>query len=135
MLNCWLFGIVILSCLTVLKKESYATVVNDLSPENYYKNAEIKIVDKLSTRNSTQYMTRLKKHSIATYKSLEITMETCWMSPDDKNNIATLLKVDEIIDSENNYSKNIFHGWIFANDQQVSNLEHPIYQIILLKCY
>ena len=35
---------------------------------------------------------------------------------------------------ENSKINKIFHGWLFTNNRGVFHLDHPIYQVYLLKC-
>lgn len=108
---------------------------NDLDPKNYTEAAEIIILDKLEEGSK---IVELRKNSIFSYKNIEVTLESCWMSPSDKDeNMAKILVVEfpknrKSEDISNR--KEIFHGWIVSNNRKVSSLQHSVYQVHLLKC-
>ena len=61
--------------------------------------------------------------------------QKCWQSPPDKrpeNKI--LVKIHQITPEEEIIAEPIFHGWLFSSSPSISSLEHPIYDVIAIKC-
>lgn len=124
-LFCTIFAFIVANC-------CFATT-NDLDPKNYTEKAEIIILDKLE-ENSKKI--ELTKNNIFTYRNLEITLESCWMSPKNKNEHLAKILVIEYPKTKraDDKEKKIFHGWIANNNKKISNLKHKLYQIHLFGC-
>ena len=67
------------------------------------------------------------------FGTIEIIARTCWQSPpDEKPDNASLLEIYETkLDAP---PAPIFLGWIFSSSPSISALEHPFYDITLIKC-
>ena len=106
---------------------------SDLDSKNYTEKGKIILIDKLE-ENSKKI--ELSKNSIAMYKNLEITLESCWISPKNRNEyLAKILVVGfDNAKSVDDKGRKIFHGWIANNNKKVSNLKHRLYQIHLFEC-
>ncbi len=67
------------------------------------------------------------------FGSLQITERVCYSRPPtEAPQTDTFVEVDNI-DANNNY-KRIFTGWMFAGSPGLHPLEHPVYDIWLLRC-
>jgi hypothetical protein len=100
--------------------------------ENFYQFAIVRLINKITASNT---IIKLKVKS--TYKAnnhLEIRADYCWKAPAYKEpENKSYLKVTEIsIDQAK--KKNIFEGWLFSSSPSVSDLQHPIYDIHLIRC-
>lgn len=67
------------------------------------------------------------------FGSLQITERVCFSRPlTEAPQTDTFVEVDNI-DANNDY-KRIFSGWMFAGSPSLNALEHPVYDIWLLRC-
>ncbi len=71
---------------------------------------------------------------IANYGSFSILVRKCvTRSPEEAPESTAFVDVADNYDSDN--PVNIFKGWMFASSPALSAVEHPIYDVWLLKCY
>ena len=67
------------------------------------------------------------------FGTLAITVRDCEKNPPvDRPEDAAFLEIDEVRPGEDNVRR--FSGWMFAQSPALSSLEHPVYDVILLKC-
>ena len=70
------------------------------------------------------------------FGNIIIKLHKCWQAPLSQiPESKALIEVNE--KNNNSYSKeakNIFLGWMFASSPSISSLQHPIYDITILKC-
>jgi hypothetical protein len=67
------------------------------------------------------------------FGSLQITERVCYSRPPtEAPQTDTFLEIDNI-DADNNY-KRVFSGWMFAGSPSLHALDHPVYDIWLLRC-
>lgn len=67
------------------------------------------------------------------FGTLEIIAHSCWKSaPGDQPENAALLEINEIKQGEP--PARIFLGWMFSSSPSISSLEHPFYDITVIKC-
>lgn len=67
------------------------------------------------------------------FGTLEIIPHSCWKSaPEDRPENASLLEINEIKPGE--APERIFLGWMFSSSPGLSALEHPFYDITMVKC-
>ena len=67
------------------------------------------------------------------FGNLEIIARTCWQSePEEKPENSALLEIYET--KTDAPPAQIFLGWIFSSSPSISALEHPFYDITLIKC-
>lgn len=67
------------------------------------------------------------------FGTLEIIPHSCWKSaPEDRPENASLLEINEIKPGE--APERIFLGWMFSSSPGLSALEHPFYDITMIKC-
>ena len=93
--------------------------------------AEIVALNKVTSK-SEKISVKIGESSF--FGNIEITLFKCYKSSDLYNPIdKILLKVDEHrVDSD---PETIFQGWLFSSNQSISGLNHPVYEIMALKCY
>ncbi len=92
---------------------------------------EIKILDKVSSKNTTLNLTigEEKKFQNLIIKSLK-----CKNSEfDDNPDIIAYLQVKDL-NKDNNDKVFIFNGWAFASSPSIQPFDHPVYDIWLTKC-
>ncbi len=71
--------------------------------------------------------------SVVRFGTLEINARRCWQAaPDERPENAALLEIFEIKQGET--PKQIFLGWMFSSSPGLSSLEHPFYDITVVKC-
>jgi hypothetical protein len=89
--------------------------------------AEMIVLDKLRAQPMPL---SIKVGQSATYGSLTIAVKNCQSRPPDlPQNSAAFL---DITDSRG--SAAVFAGWIFSETPSVSQFEHPVYDIRLVRC-
>ena len=94
------------------------------------KKAEIKILDKITTKVETF---EIKVNDSINFNSLYIEIFACYRNlPEDIPENYVLLKIyDKIINSED---KAIYQGWMISSSPSTTPLEHPIYDLWLVEC-
>ena len=92
--------------------------------------AEIKILDKITTKVETF---EIKVNDSINFNSLVIEIFACYRNlPEDIPENYVLLKIyDKIINSED---QAIYQGWMISSSPSTTPLEHPIYDLWLIKC-
>lgn len=76
---------------------------------------------------------RIKTGGHAQFGDLWIRSVTCWNAPaDQRPESAALLDIMERTPNEGDVRR--FSGWMFASSPAISALEHPVYDIRVLKC-
>lgn len=99
--------------------------------DNFHHFALIRLTNKIT---ATTNLIKLKKGSYFTANNhLQIKLEYCWTAPPykDPENKA-FLRVLEIF--PNGKKQSVFDGWLFSSSPSVSSMEHPIYDILLVRC-
>lgn len=90
----------------------------------------LQALNKITARVSTLTLSLDQK---ATFGNLEIALLKCWKSPpEEQPEHKALLEIWEQVPGEK--KKEIFKGWMFASSPALSALEHPVYDITLLRC-
>ena len=93
---------------------------------------EIKILDKVNSKNSTLI---LEIGEEQTFKNLSIKALKCKNSEfDDNPDITAYLQVKEN-NIKNKDKVFIFNGWTFSSSPSLRPFDHPIYDIWLKKCF
>ena len=94
------------------------------------KKAEIKILDKITTKVETF---EIKVNDSINFNSLFIEIFACYkFPPEDIPENFVLLKIyDKIINSED---QAIYQGWMISSSPSTTPLEHPIYDLWLVEC-
>ncbi len=96
--------------------------VKNTNPNN---NKDTKTSSEVKINNNTQ---------LVKFGNLEITLHKCWQAKaDEEPESKALIEVWEQVPGEE--KKQIFFGWMFASSPAISAIEHPIYDLSLIKCY
>ena len=100
--------------------------------QNEQKFVEIKILDKVSSKNSKLEIQLGKETK---FKNLLIKVLKCKNSEfDDNPEITAYLQVKDISDKSND-EVFVFNGWTFSSSPSIKPFDHPVYDIWLIKCY
>jgi hypothetical protein len=103
---------------------------NELSKSSNVKSAILRGLNKITARS---YDFKVNIGSVARFGNLEILVQKCWQENlSDPKDALALLQIKEQLNSD--YKNEVFYGWIFANSPALSSLEHPVYDITLVKC-
>ena len=93
---------------------------------------DIKILDKISSKNT---LLKLKNGELINFKDLSIKILKCKNSEfDDDPEITAYIQVKDLTD-ENNNEVFVFNGWMFSSSPSITPLDHPVYDVWLIKCY
>ncbi len=104
----------------------------DLKNQLNEDNVEIKILDKVSSKNSKII---LKIGEEKKFENLLIKALKCKNSQfDDNPEITAYLQVIDIT-NKNNDEVFVFNGWTFSSSPSLRPFDHPIYDIWLTKCF
>ena len=99
---------------------------------NDEKFVEIKILDKVSSKNSKLEIEIGKETK---FKNLLIKVLKCKNSEfDDNPEITAYLQVKDTSNKSND-EVFVFNGWTFTSSPSVRPFDHPVYDIWLTKCY
>ena len=101
--------------------------------KNYEGNfVELKILDKLSSKNTTISLEIGKEKK---FKNLIIKTLKCKNSEfDDDPEITAYIQVKDI-DNKDNDKVFVFNGWTFSSSPALQTFDHPVYDIWLVRCY
>ena len=100
--------------------------------QNEGKFVEIKILDKVSSKNSKLEI-QLDKET--KFKNLLIKALKCKNSEfDDNPEVTAYLQVRDISNKSND-EVFVFNGWTFSSSPSIKPFDHPVYDIWLTKCY
>ena len=100
--------------------------------QNEVKFVEIKILDKVSSKNSKLEIQLGKETK---YKNLLIKALKCKNSEfDDNPEVTAYLQVKDISNKSND-EVFVFNGWTFSSSPSIRPFDHPVYDIWLTKCY
>ena len=93
---------------------------------------EIKILDKVNSKNSTLILTIGEEQN---FKNLSLKALKCKNSKfDDNPEITAYLQVKDN-DVENKDKVFIFNGWAFSSSPSLNTFDHPVYDVWLKGCY
>ena len=116
----------------VLMPVSNLSYGEDLKNQLNEDNVEIKILDKVSSKNSKII---LKIGEEKKFENLLIKALKCKNSQfDDNPEITAYLQVIDIT-NKNNDEVFVFNGWTFSSSPSLRPFDHPIYDIWLTKCF
>ena len=100
--------------------------------ENEVKFVEIKILDKVSSKNSKLEIQLGKETK---FKNLLIKALKCKNSEfDDNPEVTAYLQVWDT-SKKSNDEVFVFNGWTFSSSPSIRPFDHPVYDIWLTKCY
>ena len=124
--NYILILLIFLFFFTIAKSKINAQTLNE---EKY---AEIKILDKVSSKNSKL---TIKIGKETRFKNLLIKTLKCKNSEfDDNPEITAYLQVKDTSNKSND-EVFVFNGWTFSSSPSIRPFDHPVYDIWLTKCY
>ena len=104
----------------------------DTKNQNEEKFVEIKILDKVSSKNSKLELEIGKEKQ---FKDLIIKALKCKNSEfDDNPEITAYLQVKDL-NNKSNDEVFVFNGWTFSSSPSIKPFDHPIYDIWLTKCF
>ena len=111
---------------------SIAKSENSTKNQNEEKFVEIKILDKVSSKNSK---VEIQLGEEKKFKNLLIKALKCQNSEfDDNPEITAYLQVKDISNKSND-EVFVFNGWTFSSSPSIRPFDHPVYDIWLKKCY
>jgi len=100
--------------------------------QNEVKFVEIKILDKVSSKNSKLEIQLGKETK---FKNLLIKVFKCKNSEfDDNPEVTAYLQVKDTSNKSND-EVFVFNGWTFSSSPSIRPFDHPVYDIWLTKCY
>ena len=95
-------------------------------------NTDIKILDKISSKNELIKLTNNKEYI---YKDLSIKSIKCTDSEfDDNPEIKAYIQVRDLTKKDRN-NVFVFNGWMFSSSPSIAPFDHPVYDIWLINCY
>jgi hypothetical protein len=96
-----------------------------------FKIAKLQVLNKVTARVSELEVKPLLPSSIG---ALDIEIKQCWHSPNDaRPEQAALMEIRER-KSEVADTKLLFSGWMFQSSPALSALEHPVYDVSVIRC-
>tara|TARA_B100000029_G_scaffold399471_1_gene398187 strand:+ start:135 stop:545 length:411 start_codon:yes stop_codon:yes gene_type:complete len=122
--------VLVLLCLILFLPIAKSEV--NLKNQNEEKFVEIKILDKVSSKNSKLEVLIGKEKK---FKNLLIKALKCKNSEfDDNPEVTAYLQVKDISNKSND-EVFVFNGWTFSSSPSIRPFDHPVYDIWLTKCY
>ena len=104
----------------------------NIKNQNEDKFVEIKILDKVSSKNSKLEIQLGKETK---FKNLLIKVFKCKNSEfDDNPEVTAYLQVKDTSNKSND-EVFVFNGWTFSSSPSIRPFDHPVYDIWLTKCY
>ena len=95
------------------------------------KNTDIKILDKISSKNE---LINLINNEEYIYKDLAIKSIKCTNSEfDDNPEIKAYIQVRDLTKKDRN-NVFVFNGWMFSSSPSIEPFDHPVYDIWLVNC-
>ena len=95
------------------------------------KNTDIKILDKISSKNE---LINLVNNEEYIYKDLAIKSIKCTDSEfDDNPEIKAYVQVRDLTKKDRN-NVFVFNGWMFSSSPSIEPFDHPVYDIWLVNC-
>ena len=125
--NNFILILLVLSLLLSIAKSEVNT-----ESQNEVKFVEIKILDKVSSKNSKLEIQLGKETK---FKNLLIKALKCKNSEfDDNPEVTAYLQVKDTSNKSND-EVFVFNGWTFSSSPSIRPFDHPVYDIWLTKCY
>ena len=114
----------------------YASLTLLIAPKTYADNinmntAHLQAMDKITGRVSEL---NVPVNGLANFGTFSILIRKCvTKSPEETPENTAFIDIVDNYKSQN--PVNIFKGWMFSSTPGINGVEHPIYDIWLLKCY
>ncbi len=113
----------------------FQSQIGTVYPEDeiyYGKIVEVKILDKLSSKNK---LIKINIGEDYIFKNLSLKVLKCKNSKfDDNPEITSYLQVRDL-NNKNNNEVFIFNGWTFSSSPSIQVFDHPVYDLWIQKCY
>jgi len=94
------------------------------------KKAELQILDKIDARVENVDVDVDKEK---TYHELKIEVKRCVRSPQEsKEENMVFMRIWDV--GQGDYTNIVFSGWMLSSNPALHSFEHPIYDVVLLKC-
>lgn len=90
--------------------------------------ADLVLLDKVSGKPTD---VAVKVGASTVYGSITVKVRSCMARPADQPADATAFV--DVTDTRG--ESDVFKGWIFANEPGVSQMQHPVYDLKLLRCH
>ena len=121
------------SVFNALKKSEIAT--EDLDKKSsiaygYFDSAEVVVLNKV-TANSEKLT--LKVGDPKYFANAEVRLEKCWKPSESAfaYNLMLISVVENRVEEDPNI---LFRGWLISSSPSLSTMEHPVYEILAIKC-
>lgn len=102
----------------------------EMTRGGYGKVAVLQGLNKVTARISE---IRIPVGEEAPFGNLNIRVEKCWKSdPSEQPENAALMEIYDQRPDE--VHQRVFRGWMFSSSPSVSDLQHPVYDVIVLRC-
>jgi hypothetical protein len=112
---------------------SYIIEEDKIDPTHFYNATLIQALDKST---ATTQIIELSTDREVKFGNISIKLHKCWQAP--LSQIPESKALIEVIENNKNdldsNLNNIFYGWMFASSPSLSSLQHPIYDLTILKC-
>ena len=119
----------------LLAAAAFVTISSPVPAQNYGyvkgQGATIRAMDKITGKVKTF---PLKTGASAAFGQLDVRLESCvYKPPEERPSDAAFLKISERPTSPGE-PKEIFSGWMFAASPALHAMEHPVYDIWVVRC-
>lgn len=95
----------------------------------FYRTAILQILNKTLAR-STKIEAKVGEET--SFKKLKIKVYKCWNAPDyERPDSRALLSIEEF---KNGSWSRVFYGWMVAASPSAATMEHPVYDVTVIKC-
>ena len=115
---------------SLAEEKANSTTINQISKSNFKNQAVLQMLNKITAK--TKILNIDIGEELDTGK-LKIKVHKCWKSlPYERPENKILVEITE--QDKNSQNNVLFYGWMLSSSPSISNLEHPIYDILALNC-
>lgn len=91
---------------------------------------ELRALNKITARTS---LIKVNLGDVISFDAVDVQVRTCWTAPpDQKPEHAALMRVME--NDPDDGPQQLFYGWMFASSPALNALEHPVYDLTVMRC-
>ena len=113
----------------VLAQEAFESGLGEI-PSQPRQASEMRALNKLTARTS---LGQVNIGEMIQFDQLQLQVRTCWSAPpDQKPEHAALLHITQM--DPDTGPDVVFYGWMFASSPALNALEHPVYDITVMRC-
>lgn len=124
------------------ESEHLGLSLDNIDSSRFFNIAVLQILDKTTAKTS---ILEIKIGEKKEFGRIVIKVDKCWQAPLDQKpdsrillevfekNLAQNIKNQEKFDKKAK-NERIFFGWMISSSPSISSLEHPVYDIVALKC-